>query len=271
MSISSTNTSAAQAYEDYLVKPLFGPWACRAIEFAMPAQGETVLDIACGTGIGARLAGPRVSPGGVIISSDNDPGMIAVAEKIVGGFALPSDVRLEWHEWPGERKLVPPGSIDLCLCLQGPQFLDDPGMGLMEMYNAVKSGGRLTASFWNEYHTNIGHHAIGKALQKRGLKPAIKPFSLGGIEHARALIESTGFDIELFKTEQLHVSFASARQFVEGVAAGAPATRHALAQLASSDLELFIGDVENHLSDYQSADGLSLPTSAHLVVARKGR
>ena len=271
MSKSSTNTSAAQAYEDHLVKPLFGPWAHRAIELAEPAQGETVLDVACGTGIGARLAAPRVSPGGAIISSDIDAGMIAVATKITDNSSLPPDVSLEWHEWPGERALVPHGSIDLCLCLQGPQFLEDPDMGLTEMYKALKPGGRLTASFWSEYHTNSGHYAIGEALKTRGIKPAIKPFSLGAEEQARAMIELTGFEIEIFKTDQMYVPFESVRQFVEGVAAGAPATRHALAQLASSDLELFISDVENLLSEYQSAGGISLPTSAHIVVARKER
>jgi ubiquinone/menaquinone biosynthesis C-methylase UbiE len=146
MSSSRTNTSAAQAYEDYLVKPLFGPWAQRVIELAAPVPGETVLDIACGTGIGARLAAPHLSPGGVIVSSDSDPGMIAVARKITGGLALPSDVSLEWHESPGELALVAQGTIDLCLCLQGPQFLTDPGKGMMEMFQALKTGGRLAAS-----------------------------------------------------------------------------------------------------------------------------
>ena len=139
----------------------------------------------------------------------------------------------------------------------------------MEMYRALKPGGRLAAGIWNEYHTNKGHHAIGQALKTRGLKPALKPFSLGDIETAKALFQSVGFDIEIFETEHLHVSFASARQFVEGVAAGAPATRHALSQLDPSDREAFTREVDEMLSIYQTGSELRLPTSAHLILARR--
>ncbi|NNK77934.1 MAG: SAM-dependent methyltransferase, partial [Litoreibacter sp.] len=57
------NITAAQAYEDYLVSTLFGVWARKAVALANPRPGESVLDLACGTGIGARLAAPLVSPG----------------------------------------------------------------------------------------------------------------------------------------------------------------------------------------------------------------
>lgn len=57
------DTAAAAAYEEHLVAKVFGPWAERVVEIAAPIPGEAVLDAACGTGAGARVAAPRVAPG----------------------------------------------------------------------------------------------------------------------------------------------------------------------------------------------------------------
>ncbi len=42
-------------YEQWLVGPLFRPWAEVLLDLVGPAAGERVLDMACGTGIVARL------------------------------------------------------------------------------------------------------------------------------------------------------------------------------------------------------------------------
>ena len=269
MPVATIDTAAARAYEDHLVGPLFAPWARRVAALAVPVAGETVLDVACGTGIGARLVAPRLSPGGRVISADIDPAIVAVGEAVAQAAAIPGDVALEWHAVAAETKLVADGSIDLCLCLQGPQFLADPPAAMALIAAALRPGGRLAASMWNEYSTNKGHHAIGQALLARGMKPALKPFSMGDPAEARRLVEDAGLVVERFETGGETVAFASARAFVEGVAAGAPATRHALAQLSPGELDGFIADVDRLLVPYRVEDGLALPTSAHMVLARK--
>lgn len=271
MATTKIDTRAAQAYEDHLVSTMFEPWARRVVDLGAPQRGEIVLDIACGTGIGARLAAPRVSPGGRIISVDIDPAMVAVAQKCAQDAGLPADVALDWQATPVEEFAVENASIDLCLCMQGPQFLTDPAAAMALIFQALKPGARLAASMWNEYPTAKGHYAIGQALLARGLKPALKPFSLGDPQVANALIKGAGFKIESFETEQEIIPFPSAKAFVGGVAAGAPATRHALAQLSPDDLDTFILEVEHLLSPYKAANGLALPTSAHVVLARRPR
>lgn len=270
MSPGEASVAAAQAYEDHLVGPLFAPWARRVIDLAEPRSGELVLDVACGTGIGARLAAPSMGEGGGrIISVDGDAGMIEVAEKVAGASGLPGNVVLEWHVKPAEQKLAEDGSVDLCLCLQGPQFLSDPPLALTNIRSALKQNGRLAASMWNELTHNKGHYAIAQALQKRGVPPAMKPFSKGRIVDARRLIAEAELEIEHFETAEYIARFPSIRAFVDGVAAGAPATRHAIAQLSETDKDGFLEDVENTLAPYNTDDGVDLPTSAHLIVAFK--
>lgn len=268
MTDDAIDTTAAEAYEAHLVPTLFAPWARRAIDLANPQPGEFVLDLACGTGIGARLAAPRIRPGGRMLSADSDSGMVTVARRAAEAAGLDPDM-LDWRVAPMEEPVAEEASVDLCLCLQGPNFAQDPGQAFARIFAALKPGGRLAASFWNDYAENKGHHAIGQALIARGLKAATKPFSLGDAGIATGLLEDAGFVVDALKTEFIAISVPSAQAFVDAVAAGAPATRHALAQLSTEDFGSFVGDVAERLEVYRSGEGLALPTSAHLVLARR--
>lgn len=258
---------AAQAYEDHLVPTVFGPWARRVVELAAPKPGEVVLDVACGTGIGARLAAPLMAGGGKIISLDVDAGMIAVAEKAAHAAELPGEVELEWHATPAEKQVAADASVDLCICLQGPQFVNDPPLAMANIRRALKRNGRLAVSMWNELPSNKGHYAIAQVLQTYGVPPATKPFSKGKPEDARRLIAEADLEIDRFEIGEYIASFPSVRAFVEGVAAGAPATRHAIAQLSAEDRDGFLRGVEEILAPYKTETGVELPTSAHVVLA----
>jgi SAM-dependent methyltransferase len=66
-------------YERYLVPAMFGPWAADLVALAAPQPGERVLDVACGTGIVARLVAPYVGATGHVVGLDLDTGRLAIA------------------------------------------------------------------------------------------------------------------------------------------------------------------------------------------------
>ena len=53
---------AADAYESVFVPALFEPWARILVDAAGVRPGDRVLDVACGTGIVARIAADRAGP-----------------------------------------------------------------------------------------------------------------------------------------------------------------------------------------------------------------
>jgi len=71
--------NASERYERDLVPAMFGPWAHDLIALAAPQPGERGLDVACGTGIVARLMAPAVGATGKVVGLDGNPGMLAVA------------------------------------------------------------------------------------------------------------------------------------------------------------------------------------------------
>ncbi len=69
--------TAAELYQRYLVPAITAQWAADLIERAAPQTGERILDVACGTGVVARLAAERTRTGRVI-GLDLNTGMLAV-------------------------------------------------------------------------------------------------------------------------------------------------------------------------------------------------
>ena len=78
--------SAAELYQRYLVPAITMKWAEDLVDRAQPRAGEAVLDVACGTGVVARLAAKRVAQGQVT-GLDLNAGMMAVARSVTNNGA----------------------------------------------------------------------------------------------------------------------------------------------------------------------------------------
>ncbi|TJW75951.1 MAG: methyltransferase domain-containing protein, partial [Mesorhizobium sp.] len=74
--------SFPEMYERWLVGPLFRPWAEVTFDEVKLAPGHRVLDIACGTGIVARVARERLGAAGYVAGIDISPDMLAVARGV---------------------------------------------------------------------------------------------------------------------------------------------------------------------------------------------
>src|SRR4051794_16904673 len=120
--------SAPELYQRYLVPAITAVWASDLGDQAALRPGERVLDVACGTGVVARIAAERVGSTGRVAALDITPGMLAVAR------SLPSvpGAAIEWHE--GSVLAVPfsDAAFDRVLCQLGLQFFPDQTAALRE-------------------------------------------------------------------------------------------------------------------------------------------
>jgi ubiquinone/menaquinone biosynthesis C-methylase UbiE len=113
--------NAAEIYERELVPAVFGPWARRVVVLAELEPGVRVLDLACGTGVVARLAADVVGRDGRVAALDLNPGMLRVAAALpqAGGAAI------EWVEGNAQTLPFADGSFDVVCCQLGLQFFPD--------------------------------------------------------------------------------------------------------------------------------------------------
>jgi len=134
----SFSQNAPENYERYFVPAIGRPLADDLLEVAALRSGERVLDVACGTGIVARLAAEEVGPGGMVAGLDVNPGMLAVARS-----RTPSGITIDWHEGSAESMPLPDASFDVVLCQMGLQFMPDPRGALSEMRRVLSNDGRV--------------------------------------------------------------------------------------------------------------------------------
>jgi 2-polyprenyl-3-methyl-5-hydroxy-6-metoxy-1,4-benzoquinol methylase len=78
----SVEVQAAEDYERFLVPALIDVWAPRMLEAARVGERDTVLDVACGTGIVARRALAAVGVHGRVVGLDATEAMLTVAQRI---------------------------------------------------------------------------------------------------------------------------------------------------------------------------------------------
>jgi SAM-dependent methyltransferase len=123
----------AKAYDDLFVPALFGQWAPQLVSCARVAEGQRVLDVACGTGVVARTAAHAVGPRGRVVGVDLNPAMLEVAR------AVRPD--LEWFQGDAEALPFETGSFDAALCQSALFFFPDPGRAVREMARVVGAKG----------------------------------------------------------------------------------------------------------------------------------
>ena len=136
-----TTMSFPEIYERVLVGPLFRPFAEELIARLNPGAHNRLLDVACGTGIVARVAREQMGHAARIVGVDASPPMLAVARGI--------DATIDWREGNAMALPVAEGErFSLLTCHQGLQFFPDKVAAVHEMRRVLLPGARLAIGTW---------------------------------------------------------------------------------------------------------------------------
>ena len=144
--------TVAENYQRYLEPVLFVPWAHRLVAYAGVQPGDTVLDLAAGTGAVARVA---ARAGAEVIATDSSAHMLEY---------VPAGIRT--LVCPATALDLPDGSVDVVLCQQGLQFMADPVAALREALRVLRPGGVVAVSVWANDERLDPFDAFAEALQR---------------------------------------------------------------------------------------------------------
>jgi len=183
--------NAAEMYERYVVPYLLGPWAPGLVERAALQPGDCVLDVACGTGVVARLAAQKVGTTGRVTGLDLNPGMLAVARALR---PLPG-APITWVECSAVAMQLAHATFDVVLCQQGLQFFPDRSAALREMHRVLRPGGRLVLSVWKKAspYTTAMREVVERHIGPEAAARLSATTGLGDAEALHRLLVDAGF------------------------------------------------------------------------------
>ena len=130
--------TGAENYQRYFVPAIATPVSVGLLDTANLQRGERVLDVACGTGVIARLAAEQVAPSGSVTAIDVAPDMISVAKS-----SAPAASHIEWHVGDAAALPLADNAYDVVLCQLGLMFMEDRPAALAEMRRVVAPDGRV--------------------------------------------------------------------------------------------------------------------------------
>lgn len=179
--------SAAEIYERFFIPALFEEWPARVLEAAQVEAGQSVLDVACGTGILAREAARRAGPRRVTGLDCND-GMLAVARA--------RECEVDWRLARAEALPFEDARFDAVVSQFGLMFFDDRERALREMWRVLRPGGRLAVAVFGPLEDAPGYASM-VALLARLFGASIAdelraPFCLGDVATLRDLFRAAG-------------------------------------------------------------------------------
>jgi ubiquinone/menaquinone biosynthesis C-methylase UbiE len=254
--------AAAEAYEARFVPALFAEWAPHLVEVAGIAPGQTVLDVACGTGIVARTVADTLKGKGRVVGLDLNEAMLAVARRV-----RPD---IEWRQGDSATLPFADASFDTVLCQMALMFFPDRARALGEMRRVVSTGGTVAVVVpgalssqpaWGPFVAMVARHAGPEAVSLLSTY-----WACGDLDRLTALVESAGLAVTKTRTRRGTARFESVDAFVATEVEGTP-----LIDRISQEVYARIrADARAVLGEFTTPAGrVEAPLEGHLVAATR--
>jgi ubiquinone/menaquinone biosynthesis C-methylase UbiE len=226
-----------------------------------PEPGQTILELAAGTGETGFVAARAIGPDGRLISTDFAPEMVAAARRESERLGL---ANVEHREMDAERMDLDDDSVDGVLCRWGYMLMGDPAAALAETRRVLRDGGRLSLSVWGTAERNPWASLPAKALMEHTGAPPANPtdpgiFAMADPERVRALARDAGFaepHLEEVEVRWRFEDFEGYWRYITELAGGIAIV---LRTMPVTDREAVRERVEHATRDYRVGDGLELP------------
>ena len=234
--------------------------------------GDRVLDVAAGAGDQTLDIAERVGPTGAVLATDLSPVILQFAEDRARSAGYRN---VETLAVDGENMKVGESVFDAAICRLGLMFFPDAGKGLLEMYRALKPGGRACTMVFSSPDKNpCVSILVSTAFKHAGLSPR-DPYQRGGL----LSLGKPGLIDELFQqagfsrvgTTKLAAPFKlpSVKHYLDFIRNSASPILQILDRLDVPAKESAWAEIESKLSAFNTVDGWEGPNELLLTMGRR--
>lgn len=252
----------AEAYEKLFVPALFAQWAPLMVDIARIADGQRVLDVACGTGVAARTAADRVGATGSVVGLDLNPAMLEVAA------ATRSDI--EWRQGDAAHLPFGDGEFDAVLCQSALFFFPDVDAAVAEMARVARRGGAIAVQTYASLDEQPGFLELDRVVRRIAATDALQLldayWSQGDLSILCKRLSGAGLDIVETRTILGTAMYGSVENLIETEVKGTPLAD----RLSDDQIGKILAESTGVFAKFLTPAGkLEMPIRAHLVMGHR--
>jgi ubiquinone/menaquinone biosynthesis C-methylase UbiE len=233
-------------------------WMLEALD---PQAGETILELAAGTGETGFAAASALGERGRLISTDFAPKMVEAARSESERLGLGN---VDHRQLDAQEMDLEDDSVDGVLCRWGYMLTADPQAALRETRRVLRDGGKLAISVWSGPKENPWSFIPSRLLLEHRGSPPPDPtapgiFAMADPDRTRSLLEGAGFDVRRMENVEMtwRLDDLDAYWFYLTRQVGMLAVT--IAALAEGDLRALRGRLQEAVEPYRTNGGYALP------------
>ncbi len=254
--------SAAQVYEEQKVPAMFAPLARATLDAFSVVEEDAVLDVACGTGILARLVREKYGSSVPVSGVDLNEGMIGAARLIAGGFNPP----IRWEVADAAKTPFKDGEFTVVFCQQGIQFFPDDQAAVVEMRRVLQANGRVAITVWagvSPFFRALSN-AIERHVDAGTAKQSLAPFSYCGAERLPTILAAARFKDVKVETITVNRIIGEPATSIPKEIMGNP-VGPTVAAIGDAVMHAIVAEVIQDCSRFMEGTELVVPQEAHLI------
>jgi SAM-dependent methyltransferase len=230
-------------------------WMIDALD---PQPGQTLLELAAGTGDTGLLAAELLEPGGTLISSDFSPQMLQVARRRAEELGVRN---VRFKQIDADTSIdVEAASVDGVLCRWGYMLMADPGNALRETRRLLRPGGRVALAAWAGREHNPWVELPTREILARDLAETPAPDLPGPFAWAEEgviaeQLEAAGFTEHHVEPLDFAYPYRSAADWWAAQTAFSTWFAEASARASDDDLAAMGDAVDRHAERFKHRDG----------------
>ena len=239
------------------------------VEQGDPQPGQTILDVAAGTGDLGFLAAERVGESGKVLCTDFSSEMVEAARRNGERHGL---ANVEYRVLDAEQMDFEDDSVDGVLSRWGYMLMADPAAALRETRRVLRGGGTLAFAVWQTPDRNPWAAIPGMTLVQRGHMPPPEPgapgmFAMGEADRIEELVTGAGFDKPRLEELTFEWRYAAGDLWDTITRLAGPFAR-VIKELSDEEERETRAAIEEGLEQYRQDGELVVPAACWGVVAR---
>ena len=241
------------------------------LQRADPQPGQTLLELAAGTGDLALALAERVGEHGRVIASDFAPEMVAVARRTGEARGV---TNVEYRVLDGEQLDLEDATVDGVVCRFGYMLMADPARAFAETRRVLRSGGSLSFAVWQGPDRNPWATQPSATLVQLGHVPPPEPgapgiFALADPARPRELVVEAGFGEPELEEIAFDFRYADADDLWDTLVRITGPLARAIDGLSEGERQATRAAIEGSLSPFLTEDGsYRAPAAAWAVHVR---